>query len=250
VSQDEAIFEPLSPLPAYRRVSNTIEQKILRRGLRPGDTLPTETELARQFAVNRSTVREALRQLESQGLVGRVAGGKRLVVTRPAQSATASQMRHTLALDDVRFIELWEAMLAIAPRTAALSAAHAAEADHAPLEQAIAAVEAARSTDAVVSGVADFFGRLAALSGNRVLMLAMEPVTDLLTPSLRRMIDRVPHGRDRILIAQRCILEAIRQAKPEEAEAWMRRHVEDFRRGYELAGISLDTQVGAPRNRG
>jgi DNA-binding FadR family transcriptional regulator len=53
----------------------------------------------------------------------------------------------------------------------------------------------------------------------------------------------VPQARSRILVAQRCILEAISQRKPDEAEAWMRRHVEDFRRGYELAGIALDTRV-------
>jgi GntR family transcriptional repressor for pyruvate dehydrogenase complex len=82
------------------------------------------------------------------------------------------------------------------------------------------------------------------MSGNRVLMLAMQPVTKLLAPSLRRMIDRVPQGRSRILVAQRCIVEAIRAARPDEAETWMTRHVQDFRRGYELAGIALDTKVG------
>ena len=43
---------------------------------------------------------------------------------------------------------------------------------------------------------------------------------------------------------QRCIVEAIRERKPDEAESWMTRHVQDFRRGYELAGIALDTRVG------
>ena len=195
------MFEPLAPQPAYRRVSSAIEQKILKRSLRPGDPLPTETELARQFAVNRSTVREALRQLESAGLVGRPGGGKRLVVTRPAKSETASRLRRALALDEVTFIELWEAMLAIAPRTAALAAQHPVSEDLEPLAQTIAAVESARNSEAAVSAVSDFFACLAALSGNKVLMMAMEPVTGLLAPSLRRMIDRVPQGRSRILVA-------------------------------------------------
>ena len=38
--------------------------------------------------------------------------------------------------------------------------------------------------------------------------------------------------------------EAIRTRKPDEAETWMNRHVQDFRRGYELADIALDTRVG------
>jgi GntR family transcriptional repressor for pyruvate dehydrogenase complex len=238
------LFEPLARQPASHRISTVIEQKILRRSLRPGDSLPTETELAEQFAVNRSTVREALRRLESAGLVGREGGSKRLKVTRPGHAETASRVGRTLALDEVTFIELWEAMRAVAPRVAALSAEHGTSADVAQLEAIVAAVEAARSADGAVSQVVEFFGRLAELSGNRVLQLAMQPVTRLLAPSLRRMIDRVPQGRTRILVAQRCIVEAIRERKPEEAESWMSRHVQDFRRGYELAGIALDTRVG------
>lgn len=238
------LFEPLTRQPASHRISTVIEQKILRRSLRPGDALPTETELAEQFAVNRSTVREALRRLESAGLVGREGGSKRLKVTRPGHAETASRVGRTLALDDVTFIELWEAMRAVAPRVAALCAEHGTADEVVALESIVAAVETARSADGAVTQVVEFFGKLAELSGNRVLQLAMQPVTRLLAPSLRRMIDRVPQGRTRILVAQRCIVEAIREHKPDEAESWMTRHVQDFRRGYELAGIALDTKVG------
>ncbi|RPI16816.1 MAG: FadR family transcriptional regulator [Lysobacterales bacterium] len=237
------LFETLVPQPAYGRVAAAIEQKILGRSLRPGDALPTETELAGQFGVNRSTVREALRRLESAGLVGREGGSKRLRVTRPGRAETASRVSRALALDDVTFIELWEAMLAIAPRTAALAATRAGSPELASLEAAIAAVERARGSEAAVQGVVQFFDGLAQASGNRVLMLAMRPVTGLLSPSLRRMIDRTPQGRTRIVVAQRCILEALRKGDAAEAESWMTRHVQDFRRGYEVAGISLDTRV-------
>jgi DNA-binding FadR family transcriptional regulator len=236
-------FEPLVPQPAYGRVAAAIEQKILDRSLRPGDPLPTETELAGQFGVNRSTVREALRRLESAGLVGRDSGAKRLRVTRPGHADTASRVSRALTLDEVTFIELWEAMRAVAPRTAALAAAHADAAALDALETDIAAVEGARGSEAAVAGVVSFFGRLAVASGNRVLMLAMQPVTRLLSPSLRRMIDRVPQGRSRIVVAQRCIVEALRKGDAAEAESWMNRHVQDFRRGYEIAGIALDTRV-------
>jgi len=238
------MFEPLTRQPAYHRVSSAIEQKILRRSLRQGELLPTETALAAQFAVNRSTVREALRRLESAGLVERAAGGKRLKVSRPGQADTASRVGRALALDDVTFIELWEAMRAVAPRTAALAAEHADAEGLERLEAIIAKVESARGSDAVVVHVGEFFGVLAELSANRVLQLAMQPVTQLLAPSLRRMIDRVPQGRSRILVAQRCIVEAMRTGKPAEAESWMTRHVQDFRRGYEIAGIALDTRAG------
>lgn len=236
-------FETLVPQPAYGRVAAAIEQKILDRSLRPGDPLPTETDLAGQFGVNRSTVREALRRLESAGLVGRDSGAKRLRVTRPGHAETASRVSRALTLDEVTFIELWEAMLAVAPRTAALAATHAPAEAIDSLEADILAVEGARGSEAAVAGVVSYFGRLAAASGNRVLMLAMQPVTRLLSPSLRRMIDRVPQGRSRIVVAQRCIVEALRKHDAAEAESWMTRHVQDFRRGYEIAGIALDTRV-------
>ena len=238
-----ALFEPIEPQPAYGRVASAIEKKILDRSLGQGDPLPSETELARQFGVNRSTVREAVRRLESSGLVGRAAGSKRLRVTRPGQAATASSMSRALTLDDVTFIELWEAMLAIAPRTAALAAAHARPENLERLELCIQTVESARGSEAAVAGVVDFFASLAATSANRVLVLAMQPVTKLLAPSLRRMIDRVPQGRSRIVVAQRCVVEALRKGDAAEAHAWMTRHVQDFRRGYEIAGISLDTRA-------
>lgn len=237
------LFDPLTPQPAYRRVSKAIEKKILARSLRPGDALPTETELARQFAVNRSTVREALRELESCGLLGRVTGTKKMVVTRPGHRDTATHVSRALALDEVTFVELWEAMLAIAPRTAALAAARTSEAGIDEMRAATDALEAANGTDAAVVAVGSFFDCLAGLSGNRVLMLAMQPVIGLLAPSLHHMMDRVPKGAERIAFAQRRIVEALCAGDVREAESWMTRHVEDFRRGYELAGIALDTRV-------
>jgi hypothetical protein len=60
------------------------------------------------------------------------------------------------------------------------------------------------------------------------------------------MIDRVPQAQARIVVAERCIAEAVRRGKAGEAETWMTRHVQDFRRGYELAGMALDTRVALP----
>jgi DNA-binding FadR family transcriptional regulator len=236
-----AAFEPLVAQPAYGRVSAAIEARIADRSLRPGDRLPSETELARQFAVHRSTVREALRRLESAGLVARDAGGKKLFVSRPGQAETASRLSQALALHEVSVRELWDAMLAIAPRTAALAAARATPADATLLRAVLLADPARAGAARVVAGAVAFFRALAEISGNRVLLLAHVPVLELLAPSLRRIIDEVPQARARIATAQRTIAEAVERGASADAEAWMRRHVQDFRRGYELSGIALDT---------
>ncbi|MDB5941109.1 MAG: hypothetical protein JWQ13_675 [Ramlibacter sp.] len=75
-------FERVKVTPAYKAVSGAVEQRIVRGDLKPGTLMPTEHNLALQFGVNRSTVREAIRQLEQEGLIARD-GSKRLYVSMP-----------------------------------------------------------------------------------------------------------------------------------------------------------------------
>ncbi len=53
----------------WREISQSLERRILARELTPGDKLPTELELSRQFMVNRHTVRRALSDLQDKGIV-------------------------------------------------------------------------------------------------------------------------------------------------------------------------------------
>jgi len=62
-------FQPVRPVRAYQRVAEQIEDRILAGELPPGSRLPAERELVRQFDVGRSTIREALRVLQSSGLI-------------------------------------------------------------------------------------------------------------------------------------------------------------------------------------
>ncbi|HST38442.1 MAG TPA: winged helix-turn-helix domain-containing protein, partial [Conexibacter sp.] len=54
--------------PAYEQVAHQLREAILDGGFAPGDELPAERELCAQFGVSRTTVREALRALQAQGL--------------------------------------------------------------------------------------------------------------------------------------------------------------------------------------
>lgn len=62
-------FSPLGDKSLYHRVVDRIRIAIFRGDLKPGDQLPSEPELARQLEVGRSAVREAIRILESTGLL-------------------------------------------------------------------------------------------------------------------------------------------------------------------------------------
>jgi GntR family transcriptional repressor for pyruvate dehydrogenase complex len=239
-----SLFDPVERSPAYTKVSSAIEHKILSRALRGGDVLPAETDLAQQFRVHRSTVREALRQLESAGLVSRPPGAKRMIVSRPEASKVASGMRHALVLHDVSFVDVWEAMMVIEPEVAALAAIRRSQADLTALAQASDTFRDSPQGDPnAVDVVATFFEILGRASRNQVLVLAKQSLTQALAPSLARMIDSVPQARTRITDAQRRIVVAVRDKNADEARKWMSKHVRDFRRGYEVAGISPDTPI-------
>jgi len=63
-----------APLPLYFQLRESFLRDIHERGLQPGDRLPTETELERRYGVSRSTIRQAMNELASEGLIRRIQG--------------------------------------------------------------------------------------------------------------------------------------------------------------------------------
>ena len=233
------LFVPLDDHPAYRQIATVIEERIVARTLRTGDSLPSETDLARQFGVNRSTIREAIRELETNGLLGRGRGEKRLRVTRPEPRNVSSGVSRALALHDVTFLELWEAMMAIEPAAAEYAAARRT----APQLQALVRAATrfkreAGDTAGAVAAVVEYFTAVATASGNQVLAMSQAPLNLLLAPALTRMIDRVPQARARIQDAQAKITSAIKLGRSEQARSWMEKHIRDFKRGHELEAVA------------
>ena len=226
--------------PAYRKVATAIGERILSRSLRDGERLPSETELARQFGVNRSTVREALRELESRGLVQRRPGSKLMSVSRPQHLRVAAGVSDALLMHDVTVRDVWEALTILEPPIAEAAARKRTAADLEHIAAAAAAFSAARAdTEQAVQRTAEFFRSIGQATHNPVLGLAQEPLLQLLEPSLRVMIDKVPQARSRIATAHRHLVAALEAQDEQAAVSWMARHIRDFRKGYEIAGIDL-----------
>ncbi len=240
------IFRPLRHAPAYRALSAQIERMILSGQLKPGHALPTETALAERFGVNRSTVREAIRLLEQEGLVSRTTG-RRLQVAMPGLFDLAPRATRALLLQHVTFLELWEVAIVVEPLAARLAAGTRSDEDLVALEENIetTAHAVARKLPTAELDVA-FHAMVARASGNRMLMLAREPVSLLYAPILGRVEASLPQAAMRNLEAHRHIRDALQAGDADEAERWMRRHLADFRRGFELAGFRLDEAAHWP----
>src|SRR6187455_1003196 len=233
-----ADFEPIRVEPAYRKVAAALLRRITDRTISAGERLPPETELARQFGVHRGTVREALRELQTNGVLKRERGSKLMMVTRPERVDVAAGVSRALALHDVSYHDVWEALTALEPPIAAAAARQRKPADLMNLETVVARLGEDVDTDSAVEQAAEFFHAVGEATHNRVFMLAHEPLVQLLVPTLGAMIDKVPQARARIANAQKRLVVAIRAGNAAQAEEWMAKHIRDFRRGFEIARIA------------
>lgn len=229
-------FARISVEPAYRKVAAALLDRITTRALNAGERLPPELELARQFGVHRGTVREALRELETNGVLKRERGSKLMMVTRPARHTVAAGVSRALTLHDVSYHDVWEALTALEPPIAAAAAQRRTAKD-------LARIDAQAESEVNVAQTAEFFRAVGEATHNGVFMLAHEPLVQMLEPSLNTLLRRVPQAGSRVAQAQRRIAAAIRARDAAQAEDWMAKHIRDFRRGFEIAGIGLERRI-------
>ncbi|MEK8050452.1 FCD domain-containing protein [Ideonella sp. DXS22W] len=244
-----AVFQRVVVEPAYKAVSAAIERAIVDGALPPGAALPTEQALSERFGVHRSTVREAIRQVEREGLLQR-GEGRRLFVCLPGAHDLASRATRLLLLQQTTFRELWELADSIEPLTARLAAGRADDHDLALLRDNLAATEAlglaTAQHPALVKLDMAFHALVGRASHNHALMLAREPVGLLYDPTLQQIFGHLPQAAARNLQAHRQIVDALANHDPASAERWMRKHMTDFQRGFALAGLDMGTPIAQP----
>ncbi len=143
----------LNPV-ATERVSDVIAERLttaIREGtLKPGDRLPTEAELAREFQVGRTSVREGLQKLRAHGLIESRKGLGAFVTDPPASDPLADFARWT-ASDPAAIEQLVEARVALETLAAALAALRATDAEIDDLERLNVEHAAAESTTELVA---------------------------------------------------------------------------------------------------
>ena len=123
-------FRPIKIGRASTAIVDQIRALLLDGGLREGDRLPSERELAERFAVSRVTVRDALRALEAMGLVEiRVGARGGAFVTVPSGSVMGQTMSDMLMMQALSPEDIVEARLVVELGTVTLACARATKDD-------------------------------------------------------------------------------------------------------------------------
>ncbi len=133
---------------AHEVVADQLRQRIVNGELAAGDRLPPEDELTVQFGIARTTLREALRVLESQGLIAiRRGRGGGPVVTHPDLAPAATALAVSLQLQRTTVGDLDAARRLIEPQIARqLAITHSSD-DIAALNSVIDEAAAAAEND-------------------------------------------------------------------------------------------------------
>jgi GntR family transcriptional regulator, transcriptional repressor for pyruvate dehydrogenase complex len=210
---------------ASEDVASQILDAFYAEGLKPGEWLGTESELAERFNVSRVTIRDAVSALSARGLIEvRVGarGGLRVATSDPARLLDAFSIQ--LQLMGLTRDELFEAMLAIEPVTASLAAERATEAQIATLRSLVEQSrecldDAAQFTSLAVS----FHQTLAATSNNRALQASLGA---LRSTQLEHLGPRTTRSiAERVARIHTSILHAVAAHDPALARARMLDHL-------------------------
>lgn len=239
------VTRPIAVARAYEQLAGQIRARIVAGELKEGDRLPSEIALGQEARVSRSTVREALRVLEEAGFVERTS--PRVLVVRqphgdePALREATKALRHS----NVEFDELIEALLTLDPALTRLASQRVDREQIAALEAHLAEQEKVLDQPETWSRLDDeFHVMIAEMSGNAPLVLARKPISALLLPTMWRFVRDERMTRAAFTFHER-IVEQIRARDPEAAAFMTRKHINDFRRAWERAGLDVHQTVGA-----
>jgi GntR family transcriptional repressor for pyruvate dehydrogenase complex len=212
-----------APTRVYEVVSEALCDYIERAGLTPGDSLPSERDLAQRLKVSRSSVRQAMTELRVMGLV-EVRHGDGAYLRRPL-AARVPAIEREVAATDPDYGALVEARVAIERTLARLAAERRTEGDLAALRASIVQMREEVGGGALgLDGNRSFHAAVGTASHNDVLR-------DFLT-SLGARIDRLsyvslsrPRQSELSLETHELIYGAIESGDAAAAERLMGEHV-------------------------
>ena len=231
-------YQPLERRKIYEQIAEQLLGQIGARRLKPGDSLPPERELTESFGVGRSSIREALRMLESQGVITSVSGGA-FVVSDPARPLNSS-LRLVFSLDERTSLnDLFELRRILECEAAALAAERRSNVHLDEMDAAVAEMDAslgdADGAGRFIDADLRFHLAVAEATANRLVLHSMQAVRDLVRRALLTIV-LIPGSPGSAVGEHRAFRAAIASGDSGSAREEMRAH---------LARVQSDVAKGA-----
>jgi GntR family transcriptional repressor for pyruvate dehydrogenase complex len=218
-------LSPIKSTRIYEEIVRQVKAMIGEGRLKGGDRLPPERDLAEKFVVSRTSVREALRALESVGLV-EIRPGEGTFVRQVSVDALVEPLALLMASQREATSELFEARRLLEPSLAALAASRATPEEIQEMERILE--EQAGEVAAGRTGLAQdaqFHAAIGAAAHNQAITRIAHAIMDLLTQSREESLNTA--GRPtRSHEDHRRVLAAIRGRDAEAARRAMLEHIE------------------------
>ncbi|MEM5420758.1 MULTISPECIES: FadR/GntR family transcriptional regulator [Paraburkholderia] len=214
------------------QVVNFISEQIATRALKPGDKLPTESNLMTQLGVSRTVVREAISRLQAMSVI-ETRHGIGSFVLEPRREPLDLDVVPASTLDDV--LSVLELRISLETEAAGLAAQRASERDLAGMRGALDTLDVVIRTGGDSSGAdLEFHISVARATGNRYFVDILTQMGAALIP--RRRVDsagiahRDPQAYAELVNREHeSIFDAIARHDPEGARAAMRMHLSSSR---------------------
>ena len=218
-----AVFVP----KASDVLAEKLRELILSRALAEGTPLPTERELVAQSGLSRTSVREALRVLETEGLVATKAGrngGSQ--VRRPGRESISRSFALFVRSHGVRFEALLEAREAIEPSAAQLAALHRTDEDLAEMTRIHRQLEqVSDDVDEHVRLNLQWHRAVMRASRNELLIAFFDAIADSVQAATESQSLNSADVRREVVRAHGRVLAAIAAKDADAAFRRMQRHV-------------------------
>lgn len=224
---------------AYQRIrqpklSDVIEQElerlILEGTLSPGEQLPPERELAKQFDVSRPSVREAIQRLEAKRLLTRRQGGGTFV-SESLWKSFSDPLLNLLSTHSETQLDLLEARHAMEGLSAYFAALRGTDEDFERIQRCLEQIREAqdkKDVEVEASAVMAFLIALTEAAHNVVLLHIVRSLSPLLEQNVLqnlKLLHRREEVVDRVSKHRANIVDAIVSGQPEQAREMSHSHL-------------------------
>jgi GntR family transcriptional repressor for pyruvate dehydrogenase complex len=208
------------------KLISQIKRMIANGTIAPGTKFPPERELAKDFGVNRASVRQVLKVLEMMGVLTQKVGDG-TYLSNSAETILNEPLDFLVLLDDLSHHELFETRLIVEPELTARAAERATTEDLNALRNSISAMQNSKTTQDRLNADMAFHDAIFRASGNRICHLLFKQIHRTVLCSMSHLSNRV--SLEQPLMYHRKIYAAIRARDSEAARRTMREHILDAR---------------------